>query len=103
MSVVGGALRKMRDGAQLVTPSPDGALVAFIGMDNDEIWVMKGNGAEARKLLAAEKGATFLQLGWAPDGQRLAYLKYNGLENKRVIESSDLQGASKNLIWVDAR
>ncbi len=102
-SVVGGELRKLRDDAWLATPSADGTLVAFISPDYREIWLMHANGEEPRKLLAIESGATFLQVAWAPDGQRLAYLKNHSLMQERAIESCDLNGGQRKLIWRDRR
>src|SRR5207302_5254122 len=103
ISVVGGKLRKLRDNAWLATPSPDGSLIAFISPDYRELWVMNANGEEARRLLAIERGATFLQVAWAPDGQRLAYLKHDSLTQERTIESCDLTGGQTRRIWSDRR
>ena len=103
ISVVGGQSRKIRDDAWLATPSPDGSLVAFISADYREIWLIKSNGEEPRRLAAVEAGATFFQVAWSPDGQRLAYLKTYSLESKRQIESCDLDGTHTSLIWSDQR
>lgn len=103
ISVVGGVLRKLRDGAWLATPSPDGSLVAFISPDYNEIWVMNTNGEEARRVLAIERGTTLLQVAWAPDGHRLAYLKDYALAATRVVESCDLKGENTSRIWSDQR
>ncbi len=99
ISVVGGQFRKIRDDAWLATPSPNGSQVAFISADYREIWTVKANGEDARKLVGVENGATFLQVYWSPDGQRLAYLKAFSREPKRVIESCDLNGGQNSVIW----
>ena len=103
ISVVGGKLRKLRDDAWLATPSPDGSLIAFVSPDYRELWVMNANGEDARRLIAIESGATFLQAAWAPDGQRIAYLKNYSLRLDRVIESCDLKGGQIRQIWSDRR
>jgi eukaryotic-like serine/threonine-protein kinase len=99
ISIVGRSLRKLRDDAWLATPSPDGSQVAFISPDYREIWLMKANGEGSRRVLGVPGGATFLQVAWAPDGQRLAYLKNYSVKFERSIESSDLNGAHTNVIW----
>jgi hypothetical protein len=103
ISVVGGKLRKLRDDAWLATPSPDGSLIAFVSPDYRELWVMNANGEDARRLIAIDTGATFLQVVWAPDGQHLAYLKNYSLQPERVIESCDLKGGQIRRIWSDPR
>ena len=103
ISVVGRSLRKLRDDAWLATPSPDGSQVAFISPDYREIWLMKANGEESRRVLAIESGATFLQVAWSPDGKRLAYLKNYSTRLERAIESCDLQGGHSTVIWPDRR
>jgi dipeptidyl aminopeptidase/acylaminoacyl peptidase len=103
ISILGGAARRIRDNAWLATPSPDGSLIAFISPDYREIWVMKASGEEAHKIASMESSATFSQVAWAPDGQRLAYLKSYSLESRNVIESCDLRGQDVRLIWSDSR
>jgi Tol biopolymer transport system component len=60
---------------------------------------MKSSGEESRRLLAIQSGATFLQVAWAPDGERLAYLKNYSSKFERVIETCDLKGGQTGLIW----
>jgi Tol biopolymer transport system component len=101
VSVVGGELRKLRDDAWLATPSPNGSSIAFISPDYRELWLMDSYGQEARKLQTIESGATFLQVAWAPDGNRLAYLKNYSLTLERAIETCDLQGKDASVIRSD--
>ena len=101
INVVGRNLRKLRDDAWVAAPSPDGSQVAFISPDYREIWMMKANGEDSRQVLAIESGATFLQVAWAPDGKRLAYLKNYSAKFERAIESCDLKGNDVNVIWAD--
>jgi Tol biopolymer transport system component len=99
ISVVGRNLRKVRDDAWLATPSPDGSQVVFISPDYREIWLMKSSGEESHQVLAIERGATFLQVAWSPDGKRIAYLKNYSVKFDRAIESVDLNGRQANVIW----
>lgn len=68
ISVLGGGFRKLRDNAWLASPAPDGGSIAFVSPDYREIWLMRPNGEDPRRLLAVESGATFLQIAWAPTG-----------------------------------
>ena len=87
-SLVGGAVRKLRDDDDLSIPSPDGSLVAVL-RDN-AIWIMDLDGENPRKLVAAEKGRWVGRPEWSPDGRRLAY-PYGGPEGI-AIESRDSGG-----------
>ena len=76
VSILGGSPRRLRDDAGRASVSPDGAHIAYIGGRSlSEIWVMGANGESPRKLLQAARGDRFLQVQWAPDGGRIAYLK----------------------------
>jgi Tol biopolymer transport system component len=103
ISIVGAELRKLRDNASHASPSPDGSLVAFITANNREIWLMNANGGEPRKLLGLGRDATFFQVGWSPDGKRVAYLKIDPATDDHVIEAYDMTTARTDLLWSDKR
>jgi Tol biopolymer transport system component/DNA-binding winged helix-turn-helix (wHTH) protein len=94
---VGGTPRKIRDDAFAWTVSRDGSWVAFganMGkLYYHEIWLMRLDGGQARKLYEADKDSAFLGAEWSPDGQRLAYVKWRQLaDNYELnIESRDLK------------
>jgi serine/threonine protein kinase len=101
-SVLGGALRKLRDDAGAESVSPDGSLIAFTTKFTKEgpheIWLMGPNGEQARKLYETEENTVFVAFKWSPDGQRLAYIKFKKRpgDNKPsgVVESRDLKGGN---------
>ncbi len=114
VSILGGAARKLRDGAAAASVSPDGSQIAFLG-DYDSrsangIWVSTADGNDPRRIMAAQSGEAFNQVAWAPDGQRLAYSKrlagtgfyVNAIESvslkggppSRILSSPKLQGFS---------
>ena len=103
ISIVGAELRKLRDNASHASPSPDGSLVAFITANNREIWLMNANGGEPRKLLGLGRDATFFQVGWSPDGRRVAYLKIDSATDEHVIEAYDMTTARTDVLWSDRR
>jgi len=100
ISVLGGQPHKIRDNAASFTVSPNGNLMLFstnhgrINGDDREIWVMDTDGENAHKILEVEEGSGFNSADWSPDGQRLAYSKWQpgpaGVE--LVLESCDLKG-----------
>jgi predicted Ser/Thr protein kinase len=98
VSVLGGAARKLRDGAAAASVSPDGSQIAFLG-DYDSgsaqgIWVSTADGGDQRRTLTAQPGESFRQVAWSPNGQRLAYSKTlsGAAIYVSVIESVSLKG-----------
>ncbi len=97
VSILGGAARKLRDGAAAASVSPDGSQIAFLA-DYDlgsakGIWVSTADGDDQRRIMTAQHGEYFNEVTWAPNGQRLAYSK--GLAGSgiyvSVIESVSLK------------
>src|SRR6266851_4791292 len=98
VSILGGAARKLREGAAAASVSPDGSQIAFLG-DYDSgsaqgIWLSTADGDDQRRIMAAQHGEDFNEVTWAPNGQRLAYSK--GLAGTGIyvsaIESVSLKG-----------
>jgi eukaryotic-like serine/threonine-protein kinase len=98
VSMLGGAARKLREGAAAASFSPDGSQIAFLG-DYDSgsargIWLSTADGDDQRRIVAAQHGEDFNEVAWAPNGQRLAYSK--GLAGTGIyvsaIESVSLKG-----------
>jgi serine/threonine protein kinase len=98
ISILGGAARKLRDGAAAAAVSPDGSQIAFLGDygagSAQGIWVSTADGDDQRRLITAQGGERFNQVAWAPNGQRLAYSKsLAGTEiYVSAIESVSLKG-----------
>ena len=98
VSILGGAARKLRDGAAAASVSPDGSQIAFLG-DYDSgpahgIWVSTADGDDQRRIMIAQHGEYFNQVTWSPNGQRLAYSEtLSGAEIfVSAIESVSLKG-----------
>jgi eukaryotic-like serine/threonine-protein kinase len=103
ISILGGAARKLREGAAAASFSPDGSQIAFLG-DYDSgpaqgIWLSTADGDDPRRVMAAQPGEAFNEVAWAPDGQRLAYTKVlAGSGYVSAIESVSLKGGPSTRI-----
>ena len=77
VSVFGGPPRKLRDEATADSISPDGSLIAFgtnKGRRGDrEIWLMRSDGENARKLYESDEESSVSGLHWFPHGERVWY------------------------------
>ena len=96
-SVSGGPPHKIRDDATGESFSPDGALLSFktnMGKNGErEIWVMRPDGQQARKVFDVDENSTIGGLTWSPDGQRVIYVRQDGPDSANTyFESGDLQG-----------
>jgi len=97
VSLSGGPAQKLRDEAFLDSISPDGSLISFetnTGRVNDrEIWVMRPDGGEARKLFDVDENSTIYGVGWSQDGQRVIYIRQDGPDiASTYFVSGDLKG-----------
>jgi eukaryotic-like serine/threonine-protein kinase len=77
VSVLGGPPQKLRDQAYPYSISPDGSLISFGanngGLGDREIWVMRPDGGQARKIFENKDNLGLGGLQWSPDGQRVIY------------------------------
>jgi DNA-binding winged helix-turn-helix (wHTH) protein/Tol biopolymer transport system component len=99
VSVMGGPPRKIRDEAFAYAISRDGSWVAFTTnpgqLGSRELWMMRPDGTQARKLYDAGEDSNFLGADWSPDGQRLGYVKAS--PTNIALESRDLEGGPPTL------
>jgi eukaryotic-like serine/threonine-protein kinase len=76
-SVIGGPPYKLRDDATAYSVSPDGSAISFgtnKGRRGDrEIWLMRPDGGDARKLIEIDENGAICCLHWFPRGQRVWY------------------------------
>jgi DNA-binding winged helix-turn-helix (wHTH) protein/Tol biopolymer transport system component len=97
VSVTGRPMRRVRDDALAWTVSRDGQWVAFganLGpLYYSELWMMRPDGSDARKVFDAGPNTSFGGAEWSPDGQRLAYVKLRQTADagEMTIESRPLQ------------
>ncbi len=99
LPVVGGPPRKVRDDAFAYTISRDGSWVVFGvnpgSVGSPELWMMRPDGTQARKLYDAGENNIFLGADWAPDGHRLGYVKAS--QTGIALESRDLEGGAPTI------
>ncbi|KAF0109161.1 MAG: hypothetical protein FD146_205 [Anaerolineaceae bacterium] len=75
-------------------PSPDGSRIAFIlfpdsqaPFPNGELWVMNADGADPRRLAAADAGHGFAP-AWSPGGTQIAFVVRANADDERVQQSA---------------
>ena len=94
-SVLGEPPQKLRDEAQLYSISPDGSLISFGTnkgrLGDREIWVMRPDGEQARKVFDIDENGAIGWLTWSPDGQRVIYVKTTKGANEMFV-AGDLKG-----------
>lgn len=93
-SVLGGPPHKIRDEAEVDDVSPDGSLIVFEAnasrSHNREVWTMRPDGEEARKVFESDENGGVDLSQWLPGGQRIAYGKWS--QDKFVFVIGDLKG-----------
>ena len=97
VNIAGGPPHKIRDEARGESFSPGGNLLSFetnVGKSGDrEIWVMRPDGQEVRKVFEVGENDTIGGLAWSPDGQRVIFVRQDGpdIANTYFV-SGDLKG-----------
>ena len=80
--VSGGPPHKIRDEAYLESISPDGSLISFETHKGNfldrELWVMRPDGGEARKLFEVDKNSSIFSAAWSQDGKRVIFERQDG-------------------------
>ena len=79
VSILGGSPRQLSDEGWSGSVSPDGSQIVFLkgagfAETGQEIWLMRANGADQRKLMSFPEGGLASPV-WSPDGRWIAYLK----------------------------
>ena len=90
-SVIGGSRKQLRENGSAWSLSPDGSLIAFAEQiwprgGAQDLWVMKGDGEEPRKLTEFSSGTFIDNVTWSPGGKRLVYPKFAEEGEKATLE-----------------
>jgi Tol biopolymer transport system component/DNA-binding winged helix-turn-helix (wHTH) protein len=106
-STMGGAPRKLADRGEKPSVSPDGSLIAFTteSPGGQEIWVMRADGQNPRKLVGDVE--TDFGLGtWAPDSRKIAYVKFKyhpgTKQSDAEIELANVEDGRLDVLLSDA-
>jgi serine/threonine protein kinase len=98
VSPSGATPHKLRDDAFAGAISRDGSWVAFIANPGPvgyrEMWIMRPDGTDARKLFEVDRNGGFSGAEWSPDGRRLSFewgQRIGDKEDWKMV-SRDLQG-----------
>jgi eukaryotic-like serine/threonine-protein kinase len=104
ISIFGGTPRKLRGDSALMDSeaSPQDLLIAFVGGNGREIWVMDANGENPRRILTSES-ERYKALAWSPTGRRLAYLKVADDGSASSVETVSLDGGPPSQVIADRR
>ena len=98
---LGGPPRKLRDAAEAYAVSRDGSWIVFYtnlsgGLSYREMWVMRSDGSEARKIYEGDDNHGFEGADWSPDGQRLSYVSAQRVGGGLVTR--DLKGGPVHMV-----
>lgn len=80
MSILGGTPRPISEEGWSASVSPDGSGIVFlkgaaVAESGMEIWTMKANGSEQRKLFSAVDNEVVASPTWSPDGHAIAFVR----------------------------
>ena len=95
ISVMTGALTKLRDNAVDGSISPDGSHIMSWEQGPDDFWIMGPAGEGSRRAMVVDPTDDLLGFSWAPTGQRFAFAvtrRRPGTTVDTVIESRDVKG-----------
>ena len=107
ISILGGNARQLSDEGWSASVSPDGSQIVFLkraefgGDSGQEIWLMRANGSDQRKLMSFPEGGFALPV-WSPDGRWIAYVKFKGTNSYEFsIELLNLEQGTKKVVLSD--
>ncbi len=108
VSILGGTPRKLKEGSESGTVSPDGTKIAFLTGDekfnSSQLWLMNADGSQERKLYDIVGFSN--SLTWSPGGRRIAYLKatyWPGINEEIEVESYDFATGKAKRVYSDFR
>jgi len=101
ISVLTGALIKIRDNVEDGTLSPDGSLILYRERGSRDLWIMRVDGEESRRIMSVDQTDEVLDYTWAPTGKRFAYyLRRRRPDAKidRLVESRNIEGKQPTVL-----
>jgi Tol biopolymer transport system component/DNA-binding winged helix-turn-helix (wHTH) protein len=107
ISILGGNARQLSYEGWYASVSPDGSQIVFLkGADfadmGHEIWVMRANGADQRKLVSLPEGQLASPV-WLPDARSIAYEIFRPGSDGWGIELFNVEKGTKKVVLSDPR
>ena len=96
VSILGGAPRKLRDGAYRANLSPDDSLVAYMGMKGG-IWLADADGENPREFIGAEQWEFLGSPDWSSDGKRVVYRRVGPSKTGMQAQQTQLDVIANNM------
>jgi eukaryotic-like serine/threonine-protein kinase len=106
VSVLTGALTKLRPSGTAASVSPDGTQILYWDATAHEVWVMGPNGENGHRVMVVEPNNDLEELAWAPNGQRFVYeisRRRPDAQADIFVESLDAQGKQQPKVVVSSR
>jgi Tol biopolymer transport system component/DNA-binding winged helix-turn-helix (wHTH) protein len=107
LSIIGGNPRQLSDEGWSASVSPDGSQIVFlkgaaVAEAGREIWLMRADGSEQRKLMSFPEGG-FGSPVWSPDGRWIAYVRFRPgpYTEEDWIELFNLEQGTKRVVLSD--
>lgn len=94
VSVLTGALSKIRDNVGDARVSPDGSHLAYWDQTDRELWITGSDGERSRRVMVDDPDNESSSFSWAPTGRRFAYVTHRHRPNGKediLIESRDVE------------
>ena len=97
-----GEKRKLAEQVYGANVSPDGSQILFCrNRLPNELWTMSSDGGQAQSRFVLEKGNSFLDAAWSPDGNAIADIRWDSTSNPAALEIRDLHNGEARVILAD--
>jgi eukaryotic-like serine/threonine-protein kinase len=110
LSILGGNPRQISDEGWSASVSADGSQIAYLksagfGETGQEIWLMRADGTDQRKISLSEEGTAFASPVWSPDGRWIAYQKfrYAAFSIQAEVELFNLEHGTRSVVISEPR
>jgi Tol biopolymer transport system component len=105
LAIVGGAPKKLIDGAVRVAISPDGSRIAYLpDLFQSSIFMMGADGEQPTRLVDLEQSISVREIGWSPDGKYLlAGAMVVGVERRQFLQAIHVETGTVHTVFEDSR